>query len=58
MVTPSEALIDEILPLLIEGKFFLPEDAAKYKAKLAAGTMKPEDWLLVVEMASDKEAKQ
>ena len=54
MVTPSEALIEEVIPLLIQGKLFLPEDAENYKYKLAAGTMKQEDWLLVVEKASEK----
>jgi hypothetical protein len=53
-VTPSEALTEEIMPLLIQGKLFLPEDAAKYSAKLASGNMKSEDWLLVIEKASDK----
>lgn len=58
MTTPSEALIEVILPLLVEGKLFLLDDATKYKAKLAAGNMKAEDWLLVVEKAHEKEASQ
>ncbi|MDX2300429.1 MAG: hypothetical protein NW204_11945 [Xanthomonadaceae bacterium] len=58
MTTPSEALTAVVVPLLVQGKLFLPEDAAKYKAKLAAGGMKPEDWLLAVEKALDKERPQ
>ena len=55
MTTPSEALADLIAPLLAERKLLLQEDAQKYKAKIAAGTMKPEDWLLAIEKALDKE---
>lgn len=55
MTTPSEALVDLIAPLLVERKLFLQEDAQKYKTKIAAGTMKPEDWLLVIEKALDKD---
>lgn len=55
MTTPSEALTEVIAPLLVQGKLFLPEDAAKCMVKLAAGGMKPEDWLLAVEKALDKE---
>lgn len=55
MTTPSEALTEVILPLLVQGKLLLPEDVAKYKAKLATGGMKSEDWLLAVEKAFDKE---
>ena len=56
MTTPSEALADLIAPLLVENKLFLAEDAQKYKSKIAAGTMKPEDWLLAIEKALDKDA--
>lgn len=56
MTTPSEALADLIAPLLVEGKFLLAEDVQKYKSKIAAGTMKPEDWLLAIEKALDKDA--
>lgn len=56
MTTPSEALADLIAPLLVERKLFLQEDAQKYKAKIAAGTMKPEDWLIAIEKALDKDA--
>ena len=56
MTTRSEALADLIAPLLVEGKLLLAEDVQKYKSKIAAGTMKPEDWLLAIEKALDKEA--
>ena len=58
MTTPSEALTEVIIPLLVQGELFLLEDVAKYKAKLAAGGMKPEDWLLAVEKALDKERSE
>lgn len=56
MKNPSEALTDLIAPLLVKHKLFLQEDALKYKAKIAAGTMKQEDWLLAIEKALDKDA--
>lgn len=58
MTTPSETLAEVIAPLLVQFKLFLPEDATKCKAKLAAGGMKSEDWLLAVEKALDKERPQ
>lgn len=56
MKNPSEALTGLIASLLVERKLFLEEDAQKYKAKITAGTMKPEDWLLAIEKAREKEA--
>ena len=56
MKNPSEALTDLISSLLVERKLFLEEDSQKYKAKIAAGTMKPEDWLLAIEKAREKAA--
>lgn len=58
MKSPSEALTDLIALLLVERKLFLQEDAQKYKAKIAAGTMKPEDWLLAIEKTLDKDAEK
>ena len=58
MATPSEILTEAIIPMLVQDKLFLPEDGAKYKAKLATGSMKSEDWLLVVEKAMEKEGDQ
>ena len=52
----SEALTEIITPLMVERKLFLPEDGKKYKDKIATGAMKPEDWLLAIEKALDKDA--
>ncbi len=58
MMNPAEALTDLIAPLLVERKLFLEEDAQKCKAKIAAGTMKPEDWLIAIENALHKDSDQ
>ncbi len=55
MMSPSEELVEVVVPFLVANKLFLPGDAEKYKAKLAAGTMKAEDWLMAVEKALAKE---
>ena len=58
MKSPSEALAEVIAPLLISGGLLLPEDVEKSMAKIAAGTMKAEDWLLAAENAVAKRANQ
>ncbi|WP_350282367.1 hypothetical protein [Nitrosomonas sp.] len=58
MASPSQELLEVISPLLVKEKLLLAVDAEKYKGKIAAGTMKAEDWLLAVEKALEKEAKQ
>jgi hypothetical protein len=58
MKSLSEQLVEVVAPLLVEDKLFLPGDAEKYKAKLAGGTMKAEDWLMAVEKALTKEEAQ
>lgn len=58
MKSLSAELVDVFAPLLVEDKLFLPGDAEKYKAKLAAGAMKAEDWLMAVEKALAKEEAQ
>jgi hypothetical protein len=58
MKSPSEELVEGVAPLLVENKFFLPDDAEKYKANIATGSMKAEDWLLAVEKALAKEDAQ
>ncbi len=55
MTTPSESLTDIIAPLLVKAKLFLTEDVNKYKTKITDGKMKPEDWLLAIEKALDKD---
>lgn len=57
MKSLSEELVEIVAPLLIQGGFFLATDFDTYKAKLAAGTLKAEDWLMAVENAMTKEAK-
>ncbi|WP_157071644.1 hypothetical protein [Steroidobacter denitrificans] len=54
MKSPSEELVEIIAPQLVERRLLLPGDAGKYKAKIASGSMKAEDWLLAVEKASSK----
>lgn len=54
MKSPSEQLVEVIIPLLEQEGLFLPEDAKRYKDKLATGTMKAEDWLLAVQKSLDK----
>lgn len=58
MKTPSDELVEVIAPLLEQHKLFLPDDAVRYKAKLATGGMKSEDWLLAVEKALGKESSE
>lgn len=58
MITPSEALTEVIIPLLVQGKLLLPEDATKYKTKLSSGGMKANDWLLAIEKALEKEPSE
>lgn len=52
MKSPSEELVEIIAPKLVQCGLLLAGDADKYKAKLASGSMKSEDWLLAVEKAS------
>lgn len=58
VISPSEDLMEIISPLLVGGKLLLSEDAAKLKSKIAAGTIKAEDWLLAVEKAIAKDVPQ
>jgi hypothetical protein len=58
MKSLSEELVEVIAPSLVKDKLFLPSDAEKYKAKLAAGTMKAEDWLMALENGLAKEEEQ
>ncbi|MDO1510784.1 MULTISPECIES: hypothetical protein [unclassified Neisseria] len=55
MKSPSEELIELISPVLVEKKLFLASDLERYREKIILGVMKPEDWLLAVEKAIDKE---
>lgn len=59
MKSPSEQLVEVIVPLLEKQGLFLPEDAKRYRDKLATGSMKTEDWLLAAQKSLDtkEEAK-
>lgn len=56
MKSPSEELVEVIAPLLVDNGLLLLGDVEKSKAKIAAGTMKAEDWLIAVEKAVEKGA--
>ncbi|MBP3975391.1 hypothetical protein [Pseudoxanthomonas spadix] len=58
MTSLSEELVEVVAPLLIEDGLFLTRDVETYKAKLATGAMKAEDWLMAVENALAKEEAQ
>lgn len=51
----SEELAEVSTSLLEAEGLVLSTDASALKAKLAAGTMKAEDWLLAIEKALNKE---
>jgi hypothetical protein len=54
MGTPSEEVAKEVVRALGEKKLLLPDDGEKLGANIAAGAMKPEDWLLAAQKAVDK----
>lgn len=56
--TPSEQIVDLILPLLLQAELILSEDAKQYASKLSAGSMKAEDWLLAAQKSLDKKKRQ
>lgn len=58
MGTPSEEVAKEVVFALAGENLLLPNDGEKLKAKIAAGTIKAEDWLLAAQKAVDKEAGQ
>jgi hypothetical protein len=58
MKSPSEELTEVIAPLLISRGLLFSEDVKNSRAKIAAGTMKAEDWLLAAEKAVAKKANQ
>lgn len=58
MKSPSEELIDVVAPLLEDKRLLLSEDIARFKASIAAGTMKSEDWFLAAEKAIAKGINQ
>jgi len=54
MKSPSEELVEVIVPQLVEAGLLLQEDLLKYKEKIANGTIKQEDWFLMAEKAMQK----
>ncbi|MEI8570975.1 hypothetical protein J0667_03335 [Methylomonas sp. WH-1] len=58
MKTPSEELVELIAPMLVKDGLLLPEDVEKSKAKIAAGTMKAEDWSVLADKAFGKGESQ
>ena len=57
MQSPSEELVEVIVPLLVEAGLLLPDDLLKHKAKIAAGLIKQEDWFLMAEKAIQRGEK-
>lgn len=57
MSTPSIELAKQIFLRLVAEKLITHDDAKKMETKLADGKVRPEDWRLAIEKATDKEAK-
>jgi hypothetical protein len=55
--TPSQQLAARIVERLIAEKLLSPANGQKLLANLADGKLRPEDWRLPLELASDQEAK-
>jgi hypothetical protein len=58
MKSPSDELAEQISALLVEQGLLLRADAEQYISKIAAGTMKAEDWLLAAEKAITEKENQ
>jgi len=58
MKSPSEELVEVIVPQLVEAGLLLQEDLLRYKEKIANGTIKQEDWFLMLEKAMQKGENQ
>jgi hypothetical protein len=57
MKSPSEELVEAIVPLLVQDQLLLADDLQRFKEKIARGLIKQEDWFLMAEKAMQKEAK-
>lgn len=57
MSTPSHDLAKKILERLIAEKLVTDDDAKKLVTKLSDGKVRPEDWRLAIEKATEKQAK-
>jgi len=58
MKSPSDELVEVIVPQFVQAGLLLQEDLLKYKEKIANGTIKQEDWFLMAEKAMQKGEKQ
>jgi hypothetical protein len=56
MDTPAQSLAAKIIERLIAENLLLPDDRRKLLVKLAEGKLRPEDWRLSIELASEKES--
>ncbi|MFM7471290.1 MAG: hypothetical protein ACKO5P_07275 [Nodosilinea sp.] len=56
MESPSEQLAKQIIDRLSQEKLLTPERAKRCLPKLAAGTLKTEDWKVEIELS--QEAKE
>lgn len=55
---PSEEITEAVVHAIKERGLLLPDDVDKLNAKIAAGTMKAEDWWLAADKAVVEEANQ
>jgi hypothetical protein len=58
METPPQKLTTRILKRLIEAKLLRKEDARALTPKIADGTIRQEDWRLVLEKALDPKGRK
>ncbi len=55
--TPAEMLARRIVARLVNERLIGEQDAEALRPKLAAGTLKAEDWSLPIELQLDKEGQ-
>lgn len=56
--TPDSILTEEVIASLRKEKLLPEKQLESLKAKIASGKMKAEDWLVMIELAVDAEAKK
>lgn len=56
--TPDEVLTEEVISRLRKEKLLPEKQLEALKSKIASGKMKAEDWLVMIELAVDAEAKK
>jgi hypothetical protein len=57
METPSLRLANRIIERLVQAKLLTQEDSQKLLPRIADGKMRPEDWRLPIETATETEPK-